>query len=117
MPRHVFLRTVNSLSKFDSYFQQRVDAVGRKGLSPLQKCTATIRMLAYGVSADAVDDYVRIGESTLVNCLKKFVYNVIMIFESEYLRKLNANDREHLLQMGEARDFPSMMGSIVCMHW
>ena len=33
----------------------------RKGLS-LQKCTAAMRMLAYGVSADTVDDYVRIEE-------------------------------------------------------
>ena len=57
MGRHVFLRIVDALSNFDPYFQQRVDALGRKGLSPLQKCTAAIRMLAYGVSADAVDDY------------------------------------------------------------
>ncbi|XP_074365330.1 uncharacterized protein LOC141706487 [Apium graveolens] len=40
-----------------------------------------MRMLAYGVSVDVVDDYVRIGESTAVECLKKFVSNVITIFE------------------------------------
>ena len=42
-----------------------------------------MRMLAYGISADAVDDYVRIGESTAIECLKKIVTNVIFIFESE----------------------------------
>ncbi|RWR94254.1 putative nuclease HARBI1 [Cinnamomum micranthum f. kanehirae] len=31
-------------------------------LSALQKVTAAVRMLAYGVAADAVDDYVRIAE-------------------------------------------------------
>ncbi|XP_074336252.1 uncharacterized protein LOC141673406 [Apium graveolens] len=117
MGRHVFLRIVNAMSNFDPYFQQRVDAMGRKGLSPLQKCTAAMHMLAYGISADAVDDYVHIGESTAVECLKKIVSNVIMIFESEYLRKPNSDDVQRLLQMGEARGFPGMMGSIDCMHW
>ena len=39
--------------------------------------------VAYGVSADIVDDYVRIGESTAVECLKKFISNIIMILEGE----------------------------------
>ncbi|XP_052109291.1 uncharacterized protein LOC127744108 [Arachis duranensis] len=58
MRRDVFLRIVDALSNVYLYFHQRVDAIGRRGLSPLQKCTAAIRMLAYGVAADAVDDYV-----------------------------------------------------------
>ncbi|XP_072087360.1 uncharacterized protein [Arachis hypogaea] len=106
MRRHVFLRIVDALSNVDPYFQQRVDATGRRGLSPLQKCTAVIRMLAYGVAADAVDDYVRIGESTTIECLKKFVEGVISVFEDEYLRKPNPNDVQRLLQMAEGRGFP-----------
>ncbi|XP_062081103.1 uncharacterized protein LOC133785904 [Humulus lupulus] len=44
---------------FDDYFSdESFDAVGRRGLSPLQKCTAAIRMLAYGEPADYVDEYV-----------------------------------------------------------
>ncbi|XP_074355634.1 uncharacterized protein LOC141695274 [Apium graveolens] len=81
MGRHAFLRIVDVVSNFDPYFQQRIDVVGRKGLSPLKKCTAAMRMLAYGVSANAVDDYVRIGENTAVECLKKFVSAVYAIFE------------------------------------
>ena len=48
----------------DAYFVQRRDCIGRLGLSSLQKFTAAMRMLAYGVAADAVDNYVRISEST-----------------------------------------------------
>ncbi|XP_074342065.1 uncharacterized protein LOC141679468 [Apium graveolens] len=44
---------------------QRVDALGRKGLLPLQKCMKAMRMLAYGIFTDVVDDYVCIGESTI----------------------------------------------------
>ncbi|XP_072084290.1 uncharacterized protein [Arachis hypogaea] len=117
MRRHVFLRIVDALSNVYPYFQQRVDATGRRGLSPLQKCTAAIRMLAYGVAADVVDDYVRIGESTTIECLEKFVEGVISVFEDEYLRKPNPNDVQRLLQMAEGRGFPDMLGSIDCMHW
>ncbi|XP_015935716.1 uncharacterized protein LOC107461685 [Arachis duranensis] len=96
---------------------QRVDATGRRGLSPLQKCTAAIRMLAYGVATDVVDDYVCIDESTTIECLEKFVEGVISVFEDEYLRRPNPNDVRRLLQMTEDRGFPSMLGSINCMHW
>ena len=64
MRKHLFLRIVNQLSNDMEFFKQRRDAVGRMSLSPLQKCTAALRMLAYGVAADAVDEYLRIGEST-----------------------------------------------------
>ncbi|XP_052116401.1 uncharacterized protein LOC107483216 [Arachis duranensis] len=117
MRRDVFLRIVDALSNVYPYFQQRVDATGRRGLLPLQKYTAAIRMLAYGVAADAVDDYVRIGESTTIDCLEKFVEGVISVFQDEYLRKPNPNDVQRLLQMAEGRGFPGMLGSIDCMHW
>ncbi|XP_057745254.1 uncharacterized protein LOC130963124 [Arachis stenosperma] len=117
MRRDVFLRIVDALSNVYPYFHQRVDATGRRGLSPLQKCTAAIRMLAYGVAADAVDDYVRIGESTTIECLEKFVEGVISVFQDEYLRKPNPDDVHRLLQMAEGRGFPGMLGSIDCMHW
>ncbi|XP_072087125.1 uncharacterized protein [Arachis hypogaea] len=42
---------------------------------------------------------------------------VISVFEDEYLQKLNPNDVRRLLQMAEGRGFPSMLGSIDCMHW
>ncbi|XP_020964013.1 uncharacterized protein LOC107611651 [Arachis ipaensis] len=92
---------------FQDYFadEPRVDATGRRGLSPLQKCTAAIQMLAYGVAADAVDDYVRIGESTTIECLEKFVEGVILVFEDEYLLKSNPNDVRRLLQMAEGHSF------------
>ncbi|XP_016192617.1 uncharacterized protein LOC107633514 [Arachis ipaensis] len=42
---------------------------------------------AYGVVADAVDDYVHIGESTTIECLEKYFVGIISVFENEYLRK------------------------------
>ena len=60
MRKHVFLRTVGDLSSNDNYFTQRVDAANKECISPLEKCTTAVRMLAYGVAADAVDEYIKI---------------------------------------------------------
>jgi len=72
MHKHVFLHIIEALGQYDEYFQLRVDATGRSGISPLQKCTVVIRMLAYGTSTDSVDDYLRIGETTTPKCVNKF---------------------------------------------
>ena len=45
MHKSLFLRIVDTLSDWSPYFTQRIDATGRDGHSPLQKCTAAIRML------------------------------------------------------------------------
>ncbi|XP_062085287.1 uncharacterized protein LOC133791374 [Humulus lupulus] len=116
MCRHVFLHIVQALENHSEYFHTRFDAVGRRGLSPLQKCTAAMRMLVYGAPADYVDEYVRIGETTAIECLVNFVRGVNDIFGTEYLRRPNAGDIRRLLQIGEVRGFPGMLGSINCMH-
>ncbi|KAK4840199.1 hypothetical protein QYF36_002217 [Acer negundo] len=75
----------------------RDQLAGVLGLSSLQKISDAMRMLAYGVADDAVDEYVRIGESTTIESLKKFVRAVIEIFSDEYLRSPNSNDVARLL--------------------
>ncbi|XP_042414994.1 uncharacterized protein LOC122004130 [Zingiber officinale] len=96
-----------------AFFQQRDDAVRRKELSPLQKCTAAIRQLAYGVSADHLDEYLRMGESTTIRCLLKFCEYGVEIFGDRYLRNPNADDVQRLLQMhNERHDFPGMLGNM-----
>ncbi|KAI5324473.1 hypothetical protein L3X38_033546 [Prunus dulcis] len=45
------------------------DATGVLGLLPEQKFTAVIRMLAYGVSADQVDEIAWMGKSTTLEAL------------------------------------------------
>lgn len=116
MRRPLFLRIVRSLSQWSSYFTQRFDCAGRVGLSPLQKCTAAIRMLAYGSPGDSLDEYLKIGKSTSVQCLDMFARGVIDVFGEEYLRRPTCEDLERLLQIGESRGFPGMIGSIDCMH-
>ncbi|XP_042449188.1 putative nuclease HARBI1 [Zingiber officinale] len=78
---------------------------------------AAFRILAYGVPADATDDYIKIGESTVIESVKRFCRAVVEVFGGQYLRSPNANDVARLLHIGEQRGFPGMLGSLDCMHW
>ncbi|KAL5158501.1 hypothetical protein HKD37_15G042953 [Glycine soja] len=79
----------------NEYFQIRINVTCRKGISLLQKCTTVLHILAYGSLADDVDAYIRIVETTIVECLHRF-----------YLRRPNNEDIERLLQRGVTRGFP-----------
>ncbi|XP_024014990.1 putative nuclease HARBI1 [Eutrema salsugineum] len=117
MNKTLFMFIVDRLSEEVPYFQQRRNATGRLGLTALQKCTAAIRMMAYGCAADAVDEYLRIGESTAILCLENFTSSIIELFGDQYLRRPTPEDLQHLLDVGESCGFPGMIGSIDCMHW
>ncbi|KAI3746155.1 hypothetical protein L6452_08578 [Arctium lappa] len=118
MNKELFIRIVNSLSNHSGYFKLRKDAIGKQGLSALQKCTAAIRQLAYGTPVDQNDEYVRIGESTSIECLKNFCRGVIEVFGPTYLRRPNDEDVARILHLHEEHHgFPGMLGSIDCMHW
>ena len=117
MKRSFFLLIQSKVETHDSYFVQKRNNAKKLSLSSLQKITAALRILAYGVSSDLIDEYVRIGETTTLESLKKFITAVIDVFSEEYLRKLNNEDIARLLAHGERRDFPGMLGSIDCMHW
>ncbi|XP_048496448.2 uncharacterized protein LOC125495697 [Beta vulgaris subsp. vulgaris] len=108
---------MNALAAKDKFFQQLPDATGKLGASSHQKCTAALRCLAYGSASDAVDEYIKIAESTAKECLVHFVQGIRKVFTNEYLRRPTVTDLQRLLRDGERRGFPGMMGSIDCMHW
>ena len=70
MSRTLFLRIVEEVENADVYFQQRPDATGKLGATALQKVTAACRILAYGSCADQLDEWIRLGESTIMTCEK-----------------------------------------------
>ena len=116
MNKPLFMKIVDRLSNEIKFFQQKQDGIGRLGLSTLQKCTAAICVLAYGYAADAVDEYLRLGSTTTRSCLENFVEGIIIFLGDEYLRRPTPADLQRLLDIGEHREFPGMIGSIDCMH-
>ncbi len=119
MSHNLFNRIAEGILEhdYDSYFTQTRNAAGALGLHPLQKMTAAMRMLTYGIAADGADEYIRSAEATNLDSLKKFVIAVCEVFGEQYLRSPNEEDTARLLAIGEERGFPGMLGSIDCMHW
>jgi hypothetical protein len=56
----------------NSYFKWRQNAAGQWGLALVQKVIAALRMLAYGGPADSIDEYLRMGESTIIESVNQF---------------------------------------------
>ena len=118
MSKRLFMRIVNTLSTRVEYFQEGADATGRQSLTALQKCTCAIRQLATGQTADLFDEYLHVGESTGILCLKSFCDGVRSAFGEEFLRAPTTDDCQRLLRLHETvHGFPGMLGSIDCMHW
>ncbi|XP_074378312.1 uncharacterized protein LOC141719843 [Apium graveolens] len=106
MRRLLFLRIEGVVTAHDIYFIQKTDTVGVCGLSSLRKIIVALRMLAYGTTTDSVDEYIRIGESTAIESLKRFVKAIVEVFGPEYLRRPNREDTSRLLAFAEQRGFP-----------
>lgn len=117
MRQEVFERVRIAVMKHDSYFQQKVDRAGRLGASSHTKVTAALRMLAYGTSADQLDDYIRLAESTILDCLKNFCVAVCEVFGAEYLRTPDENDLKVILAASAKSGFNGCLGSLDVMKW
>ncbi|WVZ66066.1 hypothetical protein U9M48_015340 [Paspalum notatum var. saurae] len=117
MRKSLFLRIVEDVTVRNKYFKQKRNAAKKKGFTPIHECLVALRMLAYGGVADALDDTYKMAETTVLKTLMQFVHTVIDVYEKEYLRPPRAHELEVILKQNEARGFPSMVGSIDCMHW
>jgi hypothetical protein len=113
----LFLSIMHKLSETSPRFSERYDATGRINLSALQKCIVDLRQLAYGMTADMIDEYLKLGKSTTLDCLEHYCACIIKCFGAEFLHCHTVADTQHLLAKVEEQRFFGMLGSIDCMHW
>ena len=99
------------------YFQHRPNAAGRYGIHPLVKVTAVFRQLAYGSSADELDEHFQISESTLNETKETFCDVVIGKFEDDYLPRLSPSLARRIIERHENVGWPGLLGSLDCSHW
>ncbi|KAB2605937.1 S ribonuclease [Pyrus ussuriensis x Pyrus communis] len=117
MQRSLFDKIMSDVCNHDPYFVQKEDAFHVLGLLPEQKIMAILRMLAYGASANQVDEIARMGKTTVLESLMRFCSAIEALYTNEYLRQPTTRDMQRLLRKGEMRGFLGMIGSIDCMHW
>ncbi|CAL9001974.1 unnamed protein product, partial [Prunus brigantina] len=101
----------------NSLYSIKCDATGVLGFLLEQKLTASLWMLAFGTSANQVDEIARMGKSIILESLVRFCDAIETFYMSNYLSKPTFRDLQWLLQKAETRGFPGMIGSIDCMHW
>ena len=65
----------------------------------------------------AINDYVCIGEDTILEAVRRFTNAVIDVFGSEYLRASIEDDTQRLMIDNEARGWSGILWSFDCMHW
>jgi hypothetical protein len=116
MWRTLFLSIMHKLSETSPYFSGRYDATGRAGLTALQKYTATPHQLAYVMAAYTIDEYLKLGKSTALECLEYYSSGIIECFRDEFLCLPTIADTQRLLDKAEECGFPSMLGSIDYMY-
>jgi hypothetical protein len=107
---------MHKISETSPYSTKMHDATGCIGLTLLQKCIVVVRQLAYGMTADTIDEYLKLGKTTTLECLKYCCAGIIKCFGAEFLRHPTIADTQHLLAKADERRFPGMLGSIDCMH-
>jgi hypothetical protein len=103
MQMTLFLSIMHKLSETSPYFYERYDATGRAGLTALQKCTAALRQLAYGMTAYNIDEYLQLGKTTALECLKYYCSSIIEYFRDEFLHHPTVVDTQRLLAKAEER--------------
>ena len=101
MKRDLYCKIVREVEDHDLWFKQRRNAAGELGLSPLQKVTAAFHMLAYDAPADSLDECLRLGESTIIESMRRFVRAIVEVFGDEYLWAPNEEDTARLLDMNQ----------------
>ncbi|CAL2236289.1 unnamed protein product [Prunus armeniaca] len=92
MQLHLFNKVIHDGCNYNAYFIQKCDATGVLRLLPEQKLTDVIRMLAYGSSADQVDEIARMGKSTILESLTRFCDAIETLYTKDYLCKPTLRD-------------------------
>lgn len=81
--RDTFERVWLALEAKYLYFQQQQNGTRKMEFSFYHKCIATVCMLAYGISSNMLDEYLRMAESTAMKCIKIFAKVVVEFFRDD----------------------------------
>jgi hypothetical protein len=85
MRRELFVPIAKTCENKSFYFARWRNPTGLLGFSPHQKILAAIKTIAYVISADYTNEYLCIGEDTLLKRMRLFAKVLIQDFGAQYL--------------------------------
>jgi hypothetical protein len=103
---------VHKLSEISPYFTERHDETSRIGLALLQKCTTALCQLAYGITVDTIDEYLKLGKLTVIERQEYYYEGIVEYYRAEFLRRPNVADTQRLLVKADERGFFDMLGTM-----
>jgi hypothetical protein len=77
---------LEELGKRDSFWTLRQDCTGRWSIDPRVKLVAALKMMCYGESFSAWQDYCPMGESTARECLSKLSTSIFLLLRHIHLK-------------------------------
>jgi hypothetical protein len=94
----IFEQLLQTCCNSDVTFTERIDAVGTTSICPVVKVLMCLKLLAYGASPSAFQDYFQMGVSTARETFKKFV--TVLSSENnltaKYMRTITKHDAMNL---------------------
>jgi hypothetical protein len=110
---------LQQLALHDSFWTQTYDARKRMSISPHVKLLAALKMVCYGESFSAWQDYFQMGESTARECCSKLMKGLVTIesISGVYLRKMTKADAQKVEQKHfQQHNIHGMLGSLDVMQ-
>jgi hypothetical protein len=85
MQHSLFVKIVENCVAKTRYFKRQRNVAGLLGFSGIKKISAAMRVLAYVILAEYADEYLRIGEDTTIESVRRFCKVMIRVFGPTYL--------------------------------
>jgi len=117
MPRDVFNVIYGAVEGEGRFVWKRNPVTKEMQIHPLNRVTAALRILGYGTPGDKEDEFIEMGESTILDATKEFCQIVVDKFADEYLRPPTMEEKARLLKLNKARGFPGMLASWDTSHF
>jgi hypothetical protein len=104
------------MGEHSPYFTLPTESLNQNIFFIHQKCTTTQHMFAYDNVANTINEYIKIGKISTLECLKLFCRGFIACFWVEYNFCPTIDKIRCLLAKGEKRRFSVMIETTDCMH-
>jgi hypothetical protein len=94
---------LEEVASMNPFFTQTSDALNCPGICPQVKLLMGLKVMAYGVSPSAFQDYFQMGEATGLLCVKSLASAICSsaTFQQQYFRPMNRVDARRVSQLHE----------------